>query len=438
MAVLALAAASVATATTCSYRPPCGRISVDSVLFVGVVRGVEPVGGDGSRAPIKNFAAQLEVEEVFAGIAPDTRRVRFVYEGEWLEFGKRYLIDAYRRDDGDFGAATCGSSSQIDEPYAREFLRYLRSRKTGREPTSLAVRVDVADILPHTTVAGAEVRLIGSQGEGKALTDESGVARFENLLAGSYSISVTKTHYAMDVSDVYDHNLTLVDQTCPNTTLGLKPVSWVRGFLRTENGQAAAGLAVELLARDDADEGISEEPGPWYKTETSSGGSFEFQNILPGTYYLGTNLLRYTMTGPIPRTFYPGRIRQEEAIPIQVELGSVVDGLAYVLPDFGRLRQIRIRVVDLAGEPVPGAKVDDSNHGWKGDAPQEGSLGDNLVADKDGWVSCSGYERAWYRVRAIQGSRLQDLRVSDTAEIPPGERGVTLLLVVRPPSQTGR
>ena len=70
-------------ATSCSVPPPCARVRVGSVLFVGTVIDAGVVAGteDSTRD------VRFQVDEVFAGLSPSVKEVVVSTKGSWLGKG---------------------------------------------------------------------------------------------------------------------------------------------------------------------------------------------------------------------------------------------------------------------------------------------------------------------------------------------------------------
>ena len=101
-------------ATTCGVPPPCDRISVGSVLFVGIVVDAGVTAGT-------TRDVRFQVDEIFAGLSPSVKEVVVTTGGSWLEKGHSYLIDAARGDDNRIYPKICGTSAEVKDESITEF-----------------------------------------------------------------------------------------------------------------------------------------------------------------------------------------------------------------------------------------------------------------------------------------------------------------------------
>ncbi len=171
---------------------------------------------------------------------------------------------------------------------------------------------------------------------------------------------------------------------------------------------------------------------PFFDATTDSDGRFVFESVSPGRYLLGSNIIQQS-TSRIPSTYYPGQRSREGAYPLNVRLGEGISDLRFTLPDFGRLREIQICVVDENGRPVPSVQVVSR---FGADETGFARLGENLKTDEMGCLTTQGYTRATYSIHAFfrpPGSDFRQARHSDGLVINPGEEPVRRVLVLEGP-----
>jgi hypothetical protein len=175
--------------------------------------------------------------------------------------------------------------------------------------------------------------------------------------------------------------------------------------------------------------------GKFFLATTANDGTFRFDSVVPGRYLLGSNIIGLN-SSTIPPTYYPGRAERDGAVPIDIEPGANVDGLDFMLPDLGTMREIKICVVDEAGSPVNGAGVGVSFFNY---LKVTASLGENLVTGGQGCLKTKGYARLSYPINASyrpDGADFRQIRNSETVEVPPGEEAIVKILRLGKPIGT--
>jgi len=233
-------------ATVCSDVPPCARVRVASVLFVGIVidAGVAPTTGNESPRDVR-----FQVDEAFAGLPPEEREVVVRTTGSWLVKGHSYLIDAARGDGNYLYPTICGTSAEVNYERIADVLDYLRQRARGKAKTSLAVNVTDQ----YNPVPGVDVTISGPAGNLTSRSDIDGVAAFSDIQPARYRVSAARAHYHLDTQSYSNREVDVVAGTCVSSRVALRAEATVRGLVRDAKGAPVTALEVELVtAPEDA------------------------------------------------------------------------------------------------------------------------------------------------------------------------------------------
>jgi hypothetical protein len=368
------------------------------------------------------------VDEPFAGLPINTRELVVVTEGGWLYRGHSYLIDASRGKDNRYYPVMCGTTADITEKFIADVLDYLRLRAKGNAKTLLTVSVQDG----RQPISGADVTITGPDGDRKALTVVNGIATFEDVRPGKYHVTAARDHYHLDADSGSDKDVSIVAGSCPFSSIAMEAEASVSGFVQDAKGAPVASLDLELITVPDNPADKISLNKPFFSTKTSEDGRFRFESVSPGRYLLGSNVIGLNSSS-VPRTFYPGQSERNGAVPIDVELGAEVDGLTFLLPDFGKVRDIQVCVVDENGKSVTGASI---GTGFGKEVAASARLGEKLITDETGCVKAAGYTRVAYQIRASSrppGSDFRQIRSSEVAVIPPGEEPVLKVLTLGGP-----
>jgi hypothetical protein len=116
----------------------------------------------------------------------------------------------------------------------------------------------------------------------------------------------------------------------------------------------ALSLDLVLAADRDAPGGSSKRISGW----TAGDGTFEFNQVPPGTYVLGFNSAR-DLTGrrSLPAAFHPGVIDGARAATIDITAAQRIQLRDFVVPPEIKLTTVSGTVVDREGAPISGALV---------------------------------------------------------------------------------
>lgn len=410
-------------ATNCGYPPPCDRVWANSVLFIGVV---VDAGGVSDPNDQSVHDVRFQVEEVFAGLSLTPNDVTIATQDQW-EKGHSYLIDATRGEGGRLFPKMCGSSGEVTDDTTAEFLDYLRRRARGEAKTTLAVRVTDQ----YKPVPDVDVTITGPEGGVSRRTSADGTATFDPVKPAKYHVTAARKHYHRDPNSPFDEDVDVLGGACAAAMVALKAEGAVSGIVRDANGAPVASLQLELISAPADPKQKRSLHEPFFEAKTDEDGQFLFESVSPGRYLLGSNVLGLH-TSQVPPTYYPGQRNMGAAIPIDVKLGEGVDDPVFMLPDFGRLRDIQVCAIDESGKPLPSVGIGPD---WLRGEDEFASLGKKLMTDETGCVKARGYTRVAYSLQAMllpPGANIHQARVSDSVVIDPGEEPVRRTLVLRP------
>ena len=181
-----------ADACSCAPARPCETFWSADLVFVGHVERV-------ARKPQGNEVAQFVVEEWLRGEKVGRAVAISSYGvGGSCDYGfedrTKYLVHAWKRPDGTWGAGLCGGTIPIAEGGAA--LAYIREALARPGPGSLSGNA-FTDIDPTKTgvrsgppLTDARLFLRGSAIERMTRPDKDGNYRFADVPAGDYSLIV--------------------------------------------------------------------------------------------------------------------------------------------------------------------------------------------------------------------------------------------------------
>lgn len=192
-------------------------------------------------------------------------------------------------------------------------------------------------------VTGAPIRnaLVDSFAGSSAsvLTDSDGAFHFDNLPAGSATLTANKPGY-LPVAPLFAPPPSFrVAPDAPDVVLKLVPSAVIRGRVTDDRGLPIENLRVELLRRPLVSSTATPEQAG--SVQTNDLGNFRIPDLSPGAYYLLIDPLNSSFhfldkgvpTG-FPRVYFPGVPDLSAATPIKVSAGreAVADLVLTALP----------------------------------------------------------------------------------------------------------
>ncbi len=375
----------------------CAMLNPDLVVFIGKQVSVS---GD-PRGPTITF----EVLEMLWG-PTNARTIAVKFGDVYTGSGKVQFLAVFRGRDGLYGPGDCGSGFMLpaDDARAREFRQYLKERKPARG------LFEVWSSPGYVPIPGVRVRLEGNGRVLKGITGPDGSTDLGLTPPGEYSVTTAKKHFAPSADQ--DH-ISILPGSCARFRILITSDSVLSGRIVYHDGQPLQKARLHAMGRVRSG---SLERLFMESTYTDENGRFLFQGLVPGGYYLFTNLRSVDETSQpaIPKTYYPGVQHWREATRLVIKKGSSIENLLFRLSDFGPKRNVELKVLSEDGLPVPGATVTqaqlDDHNSWTPELQK--------ASDANGRASFEAWTIASYRFAAelwVAGKP----HYSGAIEIPP-------------------
>lgn len=319
---------SARAALACSCRqsgPACQAFWKTELVFDAVVRSVDQEG----------FSTTLDVGHVWKGKVPATVKVPSA-EGAGVgciyEFtaGKRYLVFGYRDpDDGQIKVSLCSATTEWDGLGAdAEFLASLSRPASGgrifgtvEHFTRAGGGVPQKDTVPIAT----SVHLLTADGV-RTMTSRGGEYSFDGLRPGAYGLSIdTPEGY---VAYQASRRVEIPNgRACSSESFSFTDNGRIAGRILNSKGNPPSGLNIEVLTAGNMPVPSGVNPRT---AMVRDDGSFEADELPPGDYVVGVNLIDMPNPGvPYPRLLYPGRTSPGT---VTVRAGERVDLGTWQLP----------------------------------------------------------------------------------------------------------
>jgi hypothetical protein len=249
--------------------------------------------------------------------------------------GKRYLVYASldEKTNQFFTGMCTGTTLAVDIDDRLKELRKLTQREGG-ESISGRIKTNRYQGLP-----GIAVEVTGNDKTFKTMTTKDGEFLISLPTPGSFTVRVSVPYAVqlMDSSDddlaarsyqtgsgsIFEYDVILEKGQCSYLELDVygtdpRATATVAGSVRTATEEAVDKDAVSLINEVDT--------GPDYIELLKTDGSFRFQGVAPGEYYLVLNA-RNEFDRPYARTYYPATENKREAKKIQVTEGATIEDL---------------------------------------------------------------------------------------------------------------
>lgn len=298
----------------------------------------------------------MEVVESFGGLPPNSRTVEVLTAngggdcGVPFVAGERYLIEAFRDDDGRLRADICSATRRLDAAGAT--LRVLRQRRDGKPVPSLAGQIALRTpdspgrYSPRAPqpLANILVRLRGQERVYETRSDPEGLFAFYDLPQGEYEFApelppgTVLARYLGSGEPPGPFELRV--GASQERDIWVYPGGSIHGRILDESGQPLPQAQVYIVPASGPDSGSADR----YWESQGKDGFYKFLHLPPGAYLIVVNPDDAQRPEfPYRRTFYPG-VRERAAAGVVQVSGAPVRGVDIRLERSFRPRHVRVRV----------------------------------------------------------------------------------------------
>jgi hypothetical protein len=240
-------------------------------------------------------------------------------------------------------------------------------------------------------VAGAKVVLRNGSRTRMQRTSAAGEFRFQDVPAGSYSLSAQLDPYVPNPPSL---SIEVPSVGCVERFPVLEARASLSGLLIDESGSPAPRKRVELLRRNAS--------GRWYSTyqfwkQTDERGRFAFEGLPDGDYLLGYAIWsdRPSIDSAYPTTYFPGVPDRAAASVLHLVPGTAINDLRIPLGKPHTPRNIHVEVTWPDGR-APAANLLQLLDGDDLIKNVGGSTPDSPPAPHNGIVDFTGYAERYY------------------------------------------
>lgn len=361
LAALGLVTLSPDKAVACECQasgPPCQNAFRVDAVFVGTARAMSTIPRT-PNSPSLHRVVVFTIERAFRGVQDALVEVTTGMGGGdcgyAFKVGERYVVYAYKMNDGRLGTGTCTRTRLVSQ--AADDLAFLE------QLSSPAVSGHLSGVITHTNrdlafgqsktspVPFVHLLLRGPAGARDAQTDDHGRYDIAGVPRGVYELqaippavfSARNLRRTVEIPD---------PRACETANFNLQYDGRISGVALTSDGQPAAAVQVELISGDAL--WISER----LTTKSDRDGRFEFEELSPGRYGIGVSLRRI-IEPPIlfPKILYPGTPSETYAAIVELGEGTHLQLEPLRLGPARQSRELNGTVVSPDGRPVAGASV---------------------------------------------------------------------------------
>ena len=279
------------------------------------------------------------------------------------------LVDQTRADQGQISGQVPGQPAPGQQPTTPRTPP--RAGRPGEDPNkgTAIMRGYVVAADNGAPLRRALVRVSATDGRSGGMTTTDADGRFEvkELLAGRYSVSVTKAgyvtmQYGQRRPEQQGTMLEILDgQLVEKIAFALPRGGVIVGRVLDEFGEPMAGAQVNAMRSRFVNGGRRLVPSG--SAQTDDLGAFRIFGLAPGDYFVAGSLRSQSMMMMPPGastvtsvegyapTYYPGTPNAGEAQRVTVKVGAETTGVAFSLAAT-RLVRISGRVVSASGDPA--------------------------------------------------------------------------------------
>lgn len=370
-------------------KPACAYVGADAI-FLG---RVSFSNDDGSGTFAQATLVRFEVEEVFKGIPPGTKRVwvdpgSFTSCYEEYEVGKKYLIFARRlpKYPADSAAMTVSrnrgkakplppdidpahppvvywapecSGSRPAETFPNIQLDYtmLRAYRGGQSPARIFGRVFLAPyrgwpVLNGPQLSQARVTLTGNGRKLETTTRADGTFAFPEAPTGYYSMTAQLPPFVPAPSR---GQLFVPEVGCGSEDFALQTTSTLQGLVLDNHGRPAAHFPVGVEVP-----GVSQRaPSASIDVETDTAGRFVIGGIPDVDFRLWYGSAHPSSSDHdlYSLHYYPNSTSQAQAEKLRLQVGEHRTGVVVLLPLPLRTGHFAVRVMGKDQQGVDKARV---------------------------------------------------------------------------------
>jgi hypothetical protein len=327
----------------CLFTHPSEAFQHADIVFTGETL---PINED-SNITVKERML-FEVEQVYKGKFEKRIELwRLSYPcGLYLTTGRKYLVYAYKSEDGRFYSTVCSRTNFLER--AEVDLLFLNGLPASLNQGSVAGHIynyfdptmDYKNLPPFNNI---KVRISNDKNSYETVTDETGFYKFLNIKPGIY-------RYSFDVNTKYtsgfDYNLNLeikesefweVDQT-----LIANGILW--GRLTDKYDKPLQNIGIILLPTDSIVNKLYYFLNKYSYVDYT--GNFYFDRIPPGKYLLGINIEEKEVFSVLYiKLYYPGVENILDANIFEISFGDSLGNINFQLPFEKRIKYLEGKVV---------------------------------------------------------------------------------------------
>ena len=340
-----LAATTFASCPIMNQGPPCQEYWRADAVFIGTATRVVRVPNETGLliGPFVRTTTHFTVEEAFKGVEGTAVVFDADHCAHPFNEGERYLVYAHYNSYARKLEVRVGNTRSRLVSEAGEDLAYIRSLPTAEAGTRLFgkvvqqvfnVKKGQFEIEPLKDI---RVSVEGNKESREAVTDAEGRYEFRRLAMGTYVVSA-----AMPANQLApNETIKMSGHGCIPYDIYVEYRAQVKGKVLDVGGKPVRGVSISLVSAESTPQQILGEDRDYRANSqafTNSEGSFWFNYLPPGRYYLIINRTDVEraqgseIARTLPRYFYPGVSDLAAATVIVVDKDKKSPEYEFVLP----------------------------------------------------------------------------------------------------------